>query len=62
MYDLNFIIVALLFNVCCKFEVKMVQNNWYFSAKECWAVMKYLFLQGNLAKKNVQWYVGYIMC
>jgi hypothetical protein len=27
MSNLNFIIVALLFNVCCRYEVKMAQSN-----------------------------------
>jgi transposase len=30
--------------------VKMAQNNGDFTAKECRAVMKYLFLKGNSAK------------
>jgi transposase len=29
----------------------MAQNNGDFTAKECRAVMKYLFVKGNLAKK-----------
>jgi hypothetical protein len=29
----------------------MAQNNGDFTPKECQAVMKYLFLKGNLAKK-----------
>jgi hypothetical protein len=33
MSDLNFVIVARLFNVCCRFEVKMEQNNGDFTAK-----------------------------
>jgi hypothetical protein len=31
----------------------MVQNNGDFIAKECRAVMKYLFLKGNSAKKKI---------
>jgi hypothetical protein len=34
-------------------EARMEQNNGDFSVKECRAVMKYLFLKGNLAKKNM---------
>jgi transposase len=51
MYDLNLIILARFFKVCCRSEVKMAQNNGDFTAKECRAVMKYLFLKGNSAKK-----------
>jgi hypothetical protein len=60
MSDLNFIIVAWLFNVCCISEVKIAPNNGDFTAKECRAVMKYLFLQRNSDKKNLRLYVGYI--
>jgi hypothetical protein len=45
--DLNSIIVALVFNVCYRSEVKMAQNNGDFPAKECRAVIKYNFLKGN---------------
>jgi hypothetical protein len=30
----------------------MVQNSGDFTGKECQAVMKYLFLRGNLAKRK----------
>jgi hypothetical protein len=50
MSDLNFIIVALLFNVCCRSEVKMAQNNGDFTAKVWQAVMKFLLLKGNSDK------------
>jgi hypothetical protein len=43
MYDLNFIIAVGLFNVCCRSEEKMVQNNGDSTAKECWAVKKKKF-------------------
>jgi hypothetical protein len=49
MPDLNFI--ASLFNVCCRSEVKMAQNNSDFTAQEGRAVMKYLFLKENSTKK-----------
>jgi hypothetical protein len=32
--------------------VKILQNNEDFTAKECRAAMKYLFLKGNSAKKK----------
>jgi hypothetical protein len=51
MSDLNFIIVASLFNVCCSSEVKIVHNNGDFTAKVCQAVIIYLFLKENSAKK-----------
>jgi hypothetical protein len=51
MSDLNFIIVDQLFNVFFRSEVKMAQNNSYFTAKECRAVIKYLILKGHLANK-----------
>jgi hypothetical protein len=52
MSDLNLITVALLLNVCCRSEVKMKEND-DFTATECQAVMKYvyLFLKENSAKK-----------
>jgi hypothetical protein len=33
--------------------VKIAQNNGDFTAKECQALMKYLFLKGNSVKKIV---------
>jgi hypothetical protein len=47
MSDLNFITVTRLFHVCCRSEVKMVQNNGDFTAEEWQTVMKYLFIKGN---------------
>jgi hypothetical protein len=52
MSHLIFIIVTRLFNVYCRSEVKMSQNNRHFTTKQCRAVMKYFFLKGNLAQKN----------
>jgi hypothetical protein len=40
MSYLNFIIMARLFNICCRFEVKNAQNNGHFTVKECRAMMK----------------------
>jgi hypothetical protein len=53
MSDLNFIIVALLFNICCRSEVKMAQNNGDFTAKGWRAVRKYLFLKGTQPKRSM---------
>jgi hypothetical protein len=50
MSELNFIIVACLFNVCSRSEVKMAQNIGDFTVKKKCAVMKYLFLKGNATK------------
>jgi hypothetical protein len=38
-------------------DMKIAQNNGDFNAKECRAVMKYLFVKGNSTKKM---YVSYI--
>jgi hypothetical protein len=50
MSDLNFIIVAQLFNVCCRSEVNMVQNNRDFTTNEYSAAMKHLFALGTQPK------------
>jgi hypothetical protein len=53
MSDLNVVILALLFNVFCRSEMKMAQASGAFTAQECRVVMKYLFLKGNSAKKSM---------
>jgi hypothetical protein len=50
MPGLNFGIVVWLFNVCCRFKLKMTKNKEISLAKQCPAVMKYIFLKGNSAK------------
>jgi hypothetical protein len=43
---------SLIYNVRCRSEARMAQNNWEFTAKECQEV-KYLFIKGNSAKKDL---------
>jgi hypothetical protein len=40
-----------IFNACCRSGVKMEHKKADFTAKECRAVMKYLFVKGNPAKR-----------
>lgn len=44
---------SLIIKVCCRSEVKRVQNNRHYTTEEFWGLMKYFFLKGNFAKRNI---------